>query len=191
MNHPLPDMMSGTMGKIREMIGANAIVGDPIVLGENLTIIPISKVSFGFAGGGSDFVPKSGNASDAPFGGGSGAGVNITPIAFLVCKDDNVRLMPIAVPASNTVDRILDQAPELLDRIGGILDDRRKAKTPELTVEEFAAHNSAGDVNETTDQDRGGGLSRSRDPVCARFGPVGPKRLRHGRADGRDPVCQK
>ena len=51
MNHPLPDMMSGTMGKIREMIGANAIVGDPIVLGESLTIIPISKVSFGFAGG--------------------------------------------------------------------------------------------------------------------------------------------
>ena len=129
-------MMSGTMGKIREMIGANAIVGDPIVLGENLTIIPISKVSFGFAGGGSDFVPKSGSASDVPFGGGTGAGVNITPIAFLVYKDGNVRLLPIAAPASNTVDRILDQAPELLDRIGGILDDRRKAKTPELTVEE-------------------------------------------------------
>ena len=126
MNHPLPDMMSGTMGKIREMIGANAIVGDPIVLGENLTIIPISKVSFGFAGGGSDFVPKSGNASDAPFGGGSGAGVNITPIAFLVCKDDAVRLLPIAAPASNSVDRILDQAPEIIDRIGGFFDERKK-----------------------------------------------------------------
>ena len=128
MNHPLPDMMSSTMNKIREMVGANAIVGDPIVLGDNVTIIPISKVSFGFAGGGSDFVPKSGSASDAPFGGGSGAGVNITPIAFLVYKDDNIRLLPIAVPASNTVDRILDQAPELMDRIGGFFDDRRKAK---------------------------------------------------------------
>ena len=128
MNHPLPDMMSSTMNKIREMVGANASVGDPIVLGDNVTIIPISKVSFGFAGGGSDFVPKSGSASDAPFGGGSGAGVNITPIAFLVYKDDNIRLLPIAVPASNTVDRILDQAPELMDRIGGFFDDRRKAK---------------------------------------------------------------
>ena len=136
MNHPLPDMMSNTMNKIREMVGANAIVGDPIVLGDNVTIIPISKVSFGFAGGGSDFVPKSGSASDAPFGGGSGAGVNITPIAFLVYKDDNIRLMPIAAPASNTVDRILDQAPELIDRIGGIFDDRRKTRKIDSAAEE-------------------------------------------------------
>ena len=136
MNHPLPDMMSNTMNKIREMVGANAIVGDPIVLGDNVTIIPISKVSFGFAGGGSDFVPKSGSASDAPFGGGSGAGVNITPIAFLVYKDDNIRLMPIAAPASNTVDRILDQAPELIDRIGGIFDDRRKTRKIDGAAEE-------------------------------------------------------
>ena len=135
MNHPLPDMMSGTMGKIREMVGANAIVGDPIILGDSVTIIPISKVSFGFAGGGSDFVPKSGSASDAPFGGGTGAGVNITPIAFLVYKDDNIRLLPIAAPASNTVDRILDQAPELLDRIGGIFDQRKTRKTEEPVEE--------------------------------------------------------
>ena len=128
MNHPLPDMMGETMNKIRDMVGANAIVGDPITLGDSLTIIPISKVSFGFAGGGSDFVPKSASGSDAPFGGGSGAGVNITPIAFLVCKDDNVRLLPIAAPASNTVDRILDQAPELLDRIGGFVDDRKRSR---------------------------------------------------------------
>lgn len=136
MNHPLPDMMRDTMSKIRDMIGANAIVGDPIVVGDNVTIIPVSKVSFGFAGGGSDFVPKGASASDAPFGGGSGAGVNITPIAFLVCKDDNVRLMPIAVPASNTVDRILDQAPELIDRIGGMVDDRRRAAKEREAVEE-------------------------------------------------------
>ncbi len=135
MNHPLPDMMNGTMSKIREMVGANSIVGDPIILGDNVTIIPISKVSFGFAGGGSDFVPKSGSASDAPFGGGTGAGVNITPIAFLVYKDDNIRLLPIAAPASNTVDRILDQAPELLDRIGGIFDQRKTRKTEEPVEE--------------------------------------------------------
>ena len=136
MNHPLPNMMNDTMSRIRDMIGANAIVGDPIVLGDSTTIIPISKVSFGFAGGGSDFVPKSGSASDAPFGGGTGAGVNITPIAFLVYKDGNVRLLPIAAPASNTVDRILDQAPELLDRIGGIFDERKRSKREATPAEE-------------------------------------------------------
>ena len=129
MNHPLPDMMSRTMSNVREMVGANAIVGDPIVVGDDTTIIPISKVSFGFAGGGSDFVPKSGNTSDNPFGGGSGAGVTITPIAFLVCKEDTVRLLPIAAPASNSVDRILDQAPEIIDRIGGFFDERKKSRS--------------------------------------------------------------
>lgn len=127
MNHPLPDMMSGTMSKIREMIGANAIVGDPITTPEGVTIIPVSKVSFGFAGGGSDFVPKSGTGADAPFGGGTGAGVNITPIAFLVCKGESVRLMPIAAPASGTLDRLVEQAPELIDKVMAIIDDKRKA----------------------------------------------------------------
>lgn len=127
MNHPLPDMMNNTMSKIREMIGANAIVGDPITTPDGVTILPISKVSFGFAGGGSDFVPKNSNA-DLPFGGGTGAGVNITPIAFLICRGESVRLVPITAPANSTVDRILEQAPELIDKVMLMIDDRKKAK---------------------------------------------------------------
>ena len=138
MNHPLPDMMSGTMSKIREMIGANAIVGDPITTPEGVTIIPVSKVSFGFAGGGSDFMPKSGAAADVPFGGGTGAGVNITPIAFLVCKGESVRLMPIAAPASSTLDRLVEQAPELIDKVMGIIDDKKKAAREKKAAEEEA-----------------------------------------------------
>ncbi len=127
MNHPLPDMMNGTMSKIREMIGANAIIGDPITLPDGVTILPISKVTFGFAGGGSDFVPKNAQA-DLPFGGGTGAGVNITPIAFLVCRGENVRLLPITNPGSSAVDRLIEQVPEWIDKIMMLIEDRKKAK---------------------------------------------------------------
>ena len=124
MNHPLPDMMDTTMGKIREMIGANAIVGDPIQTSDGVTILPISKVSFGFAGGGSDFVPKNLGSRDNPFGGGTGAGVTITPIAFLIIRGEHVRMMPIAMPADSTVDRLLEQLPDLLDKVGDFIDKR-------------------------------------------------------------------
>ncbi len=134
MNHPLPDLMSGTMNKIRDMIGANAIVGDPIVTADQVTIIPISKVSFGFAGGGSDFVPKVKNGEELPFGGGTGAGVNITPIAFLVCKGENVRMLPIASSATSSLDRIFEQAPDIIERIMNLIDER-KAKAAEKTQE--------------------------------------------------------
>lgn len=130
MNHPLPNMMDTTMSKIREMIGANAIVGDPIQAGDGVTILPISKVTFGFAGGGSDFVPKGGTQRENPFGGGSGAGVTITPIAFLIVRGDNVRMLPISMPADSTVDRLIEQLPDLLDKVSDYL-DKRKAKTAE------------------------------------------------------------
>lgn len=128
MNHPLPEMMNDTMSKVREMIGANAIVGDPITVSDGVTILPISKVSFGFAGGGSDFVPRTANSGANPFGGGTGLGVNITPIAFLVCKGENVRLMPISVPASSSLERLVEQAPDLIDKITDMVEEKRKAK---------------------------------------------------------------
>ncbi len=101
------------MQKIREMVDVNTIVGQPITTFDGITLIPVSKVSFGFASGGSDFHQK-----DKPaFGGGSGAGVNINPVAFLVVKDGNVRIMNIMPPASSTVDRALEVAPEIIDKI--------------------------------------------------------------------------
>ena len=124
MNHPLPDMMNGTMAKIREMIGANAIVGDPITTPDGMTLIPISKVTFGFAGGGSEYVPKTAPANN-PFGGGTGAGVTITPIAFLICHEGNVRLLPISVPASGPWDRLAEQAPEYLDKIVSFFEKKK------------------------------------------------------------------
>ena len=80
MNHPLPDMMGLSMAKIKDMVDVNTIIGDPIQTPEGVTIIPVSKVKIGFAGGGSDFAPKGYpvNKNNA-FGGGSGAGVTITP----------------------------------------------------------------------------------------------------------------
>ncbi len=128
-NHPINDMMSTTMQKIREMVDANTIVGQPISTPEGMTLIPVSKLSFGFASGGSDFVGKNHKPGDTnTFGGGSGAGVNITPVAFLVVRGDSVRLLPVDPPANNTLDRALEMAPELVDKVTTFLDKKKEDK---------------------------------------------------------------
>lgn len=123
--HPIGDLMSTTLQNIRQMVDVNTIIGTPIQA-EGVTIVPVSKVSFGFASGGSDFTsknqkPEQGNA----FGGGSGAGVNIVPIAFLVVKGDNVRLLPVAPPLGTAVDRVVDMAPELIDKVTGFIEKQQ------------------------------------------------------------------
>ena len=121
MNHPLPDMMGNSFGKIKEMVDVNTIIGDPIQTPEGVTIIPVSKVKVGFAGGGSDFAPKGYPANkDNAFGGGSGAGVTITPVAFLVIKGEAVRLLPVSEPASNSVERLIEMLPDLIDQISAL-----------------------------------------------------------------------
>ena len=118
MNHPLPDMMGLSMAKIKDMVDVNTIIGDPIQTPEGVTIIPVSKVKIGFAGGGSDFAPKGYPASkNNAFGGGSGAGVTITPVAFLIVKGESVRMMPVAEPASNSLERLVEMLPELIDQV--------------------------------------------------------------------------
>src|SRR5574344_1179318 len=96
---PLNDLMRSTMEKLHEMVDTNTIVGEPISTPDGVTLIPISKVSFGFGGGG-DY----GNTKQN-FGGGSGAGVKIAPVAFLVIKDGTTRVLPVAVPPASTMDR--------------------------------------------------------------------------------------
>ncbi|MDY4168198.1 MULTISPECIES: GerW family sporulation protein [Eubacteriales] len=113
---PLEGMMSVTLDKIREMVGSNTIIGEPITL-EGTTILPVSKVTFGFASGGSDFGAKT---TKELFGGGSGAGVSVTPVAFLVIKDGNVRTIQLA-DHNSTVDRALNMVPELVDKLTGLL----------------------------------------------------------------------
>lgn len=132
MSHPLTDMLSSSIEKIRTLVDANTIVGTPITTPDGVTLIPVSKVSFGYAGGGSDFASK--NSSENPFGGGGGGGVNITPVAFLVVKEGMVRTLPIYDGAPGPVDRALEMLPELVDKISGMISDRKKK--PEEPSEE-------------------------------------------------------
>ena len=117
-DHALNDVMATTMEKIKSMLDVNTIVGTPIQTPEGITLIPISKVSFGFASGGSDFGAKAGS-QDVLFGGGTGAGANISPVAFLVVKGDSVRLLPVAPAPGSTADRIVEMVPEVIDKVGG------------------------------------------------------------------------
>ncbi|GKI15578.1 putative spore protein YtfJ [Oscillospiraceae bacterium] len=109
---PLEGLMGVTLDKIREMVGSNTIIGDPITV-EGAMILPVSKVTFGFASGGSDFGAKT---TKELFGGGSGAGVSVTPVAFLVIRDGNVRTIQLA-DSNSTVDRALNMLPELVDKL--------------------------------------------------------------------------
>jgi len=123
MSQTLPNMLENTIAKIREMIDVNSVIGTPITTPDGTTIIPVSKVSAGFGGGGSDFAGK-GNGNDAAFGGGAGGGVSVVPICFLVVKDGNVRMMPVPVPANTTADRLVEMVPDTLDKISAFIDSR-------------------------------------------------------------------
>lgn len=124
MSQNLPNMLDNTIAKIREMVDSNSVVGEPIVAGDGVTIIPISKISIGLGGGGSDFVSKHPNHQENPFGGGVGAGVKVTPVAFLIIKDGNVRMIPVATPANTTADRLVEMVPDTLDKIAAFVDSR-------------------------------------------------------------------
>ena len=122
MSNSLPNMLENTIAKIREMVDVNSVIGDPITTADGVTIIPVSKVSVGFGGGGSDFVSKNANHQENPFGGGAGGGVKVTPIAFLIIKDGNVRMLPVAAPANTTADRLVEMVPDVLDRVSAFID---------------------------------------------------------------------
>lgn len=125
--HPIDDLMSTTMQKLREIADVNTIVGKPIQAG-NVTIIPISRLTVGFASGGSDFVSKNQKPeADNSFGGGSGAGMNLSPVAFLIVKGDTVKLMPVSPPAATTVDRVVEMVPEVVDKVTDFI-EKQQAK---------------------------------------------------------------
>lgn len=128
--HPINDLMAVTMEKMREMVDANAIVGQPITTPDGVTLIPVSRMSFGFGSGGGDYNTKYTAGKDASFAGGSGAGVDIAPIAFLVVKDGFVRVLPVAVPPASTLDRVIDMAPDIMDKVDKFI-HRNQEKTQE------------------------------------------------------------
>lgn len=126
MSQKLPNMLDSTIEKIKEMVNANSVVGTPITTPDGVTILPISNISVGLGGGGSDFVSKHPNPKDNPFGGGVGAGIKVTPVAFLIIKDGSVRMLPVAAPANTTADRIVEMVPDTLDRITDFFESRKE-----------------------------------------------------------------
>ena len=122
---PLSVLMQSTMDKVHEMVDTNTIVGQPISTPDGVTLIPISKVRFGFGSGGGDY----GKASKDGFGGGSAAGVRIDPVAFLVIKDGVTRVLPVAIPAVTTVDRVIEMVPEVMDRVENFIDKKKAEKS--------------------------------------------------------------
>lgn len=126
MNHPLTDMISATMERLQTLVDTNTVIGDPVVTPDGTTVIPVAKVSYGIAGGGSDFTTKSQKAEAAnPFGGGAGAGVTVTPISFLIIKDGNTRMVPVAEPVTTTMDRLIEKVPEFTDKLMTFLNEKK------------------------------------------------------------------
>lgn len=122
----LSDFMGQSMEKIRDMIDVNTIVGNPITTPDGTTLIPVSKVTFGFASGGTDVAGQNQQASSPiHYGAGSGAGVSVQPVAFVVINDGNVRMLYLDPPSSGTLDRVIDMVPGLIDKI------RDSVKKPE------------------------------------------------------------
>lgn len=113
-SHPIENLMKTTMENIKDMIDVNTIIGKPVNTPDGTVIIPISKVSFGFGSGGSEFEnAKVNNCGKHPFGGGSGAGVSIRPVGFLVVKCDSIRLL--SVEHNNSYEKIIDNIPQFFD----------------------------------------------------------------------------
>lgn len=131
-DHPINGLMQTTMQKIKEMVDVNTIVGDPITSPDGTIIIPVSKVSYGFASGGSDFPTKKENKEC--FGGGSGAGVSISPVAFLVVYQGKVELVPLE-KFDGAADRVVGMVPEIMDKITSLFKKDKNTKKQETKFE--------------------------------------------------------
>lgn len=138
--HPIEGLMTTAMNSIQDMIDVNTIIGEPIETSNNIVIIPISKVAFGFAAGGSEFKGETVDEYTRkekeeeiqyrlPFGGGSGAGVTINPIAFLVIQPSGVKLMP--VNHSSSIDKLLDYMPDLMEKTNSMMNRMMQTKKEE------------------------------------------------------------
>ena len=135
MDHPIGNLMNITMDKIKEMVDVNTVVGTPITSPDGTLVIPVSKVSYGFASGGSDLPTKKENKDC--FGGGSGAGVTIQPVAFLTVHEGNVRLINVT-GENNPIDGIISAIPNVVDTVKGIVDNRKKKKEEPAPADDFS-----------------------------------------------------
>ncbi len=125
------NLFGASVDKIKEVVDTNTVIGDPITTADGTTVIPVSKVSYGFASGGSDLPSKQ---AASLFGGGGGAGINITPIAFLVLKDGDVRIIPVS-SQPDTVDRVVSMVPGIVDKVGTLLGRKKDSDRVEEAKE--------------------------------------------------------
>lgn len=139
----LQGILGVSMDKIREMVDVNTVIGQPIQTPDGTTLIPVSKVSYGFASGGSNIPSKSPNEM---FGGGSGAGINITPVAFVVIASSGIQVLPI-ISKPDSGDKMINLVPEMFDKITALF-NKKKDKTEKVEVE--GGKNPSITVTETT-----------------------------------------
>ena len=125
-NNPIGALMQNTMDSVKNILKVDTVVGDPIITPDGITLVPISKVSVAFGGGGMELSPK--KAGERPYGGGNATGVKIDPIGFLVIKEGTVRMVNVTPPANTTVDRIIDLVPQVMDRIEAFVEKQKNGK---------------------------------------------------------------
>ncbi len=139
--HPIESLMMTAMTSLESMVDVNTIIGDTVTSSDGTIIIPVSKVSFGFAAGGSEFnsnkLNKYSENSKLPFGGGSGAGVNISPMAFLVVKDGTTKLLTL--DGVNPIEKLLDMLPDAISKAGCILE--KSIQSPKKVYETTKSKN--------------------------------------------------
>lgn len=131
---PLESLMGTTIEKIKQMVDVNTVVGNPITSPDGTIIVPVSKVSYGFASGGSSFVAKSAPNKDL-FGGGTGAGVSVNPIAFIVISNGNAKVLTIDPPNTGVAEKALAMAPDVIDKIKEMFNKDDKEKSDDKKTE--------------------------------------------------------
>ncbi len=129
---PVQELMASALEKMRDLVDSNTIIGSPINTQDGTTILPISKISFGFVSGGTDFASKT---QKDLFGGAASSGASITPVGFLVIKDGNVRLMQLAEGGA-TIDRLVNMVPEVIDKVEGFVVSKTSKKQETATIKE-------------------------------------------------------
>ncbi len=129
--HPIENIMQTAMAKIKEMVDVNTIIGDPVVSADGSTIIPITKVSFGFISGGGEYggskdgqSSQQGSEGSYPFAGGAGSGICVTPVGFLVVDECNVQLLPVSGPS--LVEQAVESIPQLISEIKDAVCGRKR-----------------------------------------------------------------
>ena len=132
-DHPISSLMTETMAKIKEMVDVDTIIGTPITTADGTTVIPVSKVTFGFASGGSDFLPKHAGPAQAPlaFGGGGGAGVTVVPVCFLIItRDGSANILGVNAQACTTIDRLVEMIPGAINKVSNFMEGYKGKAAP-------------------------------------------------------------